>query len=362
MFYTFLLCTCACIIFDCLSWFRISKEKEKKTPAKPFVSILLAIRNEENNILNCLKSLEHLSYPNLEILIGDDSSTDSSLNIVQNFIQDKPQFKVFTIQNQLGNAIAKANVLAQLAHQAKGEWFFITDADVRVPRNWIESMLSFSDKASIITGFTWVQGKGIFAILQALDWAFAIAIAKVFSYWNVPVTAMGNNMAVRKEAYRQTGGYEKMPATLVEDFTLFKKIVMEQKQKFVQVFDISVTAKTQAISSLKDFFHQRKRWMQGTSQTHWLAKLYLLFKVGFYPVFLATILFERNTYCSEIAVLYTIKLFWQSLALYKFLDLLRKRRFFLAFGLYELYLAVLSCFLPIYYLLPLKKHWKGRTF
>ncbi|GAB4126332.1 MAG: glycosyltransferase family 2 protein [Raineya sp.] len=362
MFYLLVCFVGVCVFFDGLACFKIRKEQSKKIYEQPLVSILIAIRNEEDNILHCLQSLNQLSYPRLEILIGDDNSTDNSLNIVHKFIKDKPHFTVFQIKNQIGNAIAKANVLAQLAHQAKGKWLFITDADVQVPPNWIEDMLSSAEEASIVTGFTWVEGKGLFAILQALDWTFALAVAKTFSYWNVPITAMGNNMAVRKEAYWQTGGYENLAPTLVEDFILFKNLTMERKHRFRQIFASSVMAKTQAIRSIKDFFWQRKRWTQGASKAHWLAKLYLFFKIGFYPVFLLSLFLIPQNYYSEIAFLYMLKLFWQSIALYRFLYLLGKRQFIWAFGLYELYLAVLSCTLPVYSLLILENRWKGRIF
>jgi len=327
----------------------------------PFVSILVAARNEEANILACLHSLAKLSYPHVEILIGDDNSTDNTLNIVQNFIKDKPQFAVIQVKEKIGTAIAKANVLAQLARKAKGEWLFVTDADVQVPSDWIENMLTEGEKSEIITGFTWVKGKGIFAILQALDWTFALATAKMFSYFGLPLTAMGNNMAVRRATYLQTGGYENMPPTLVEDFMLFKKIAIEGRKPFYQAFSHRVMAETKAIDNFGRFLQQRKRWMRGALQTHWIAQTYLWLRVGFYPLFLLTILMQVASRQS-IFVLFAIKLFWQSVALHKFLKIIGKTKFIWAFGLYEMYLAFLSIILPIYYLIPLKIRWKDRIF
>lgn len=61
----------------------------------PSVSVIVAARNEENNILDCMKSLDMLEYPGekLEIIIVDDHSTDSTNNIISSFISDKPKFK-----------------------------------------------------------------------------------------------------------------------------------------------------------------------------------------------------------------------------------------------------------------------------
>jgi cellulose synthase/poly-beta-1,6-N-acetylglucosamine synthase-like glycosyltransferase len=361
MLYLFLCCTCFCILSDWLAWLKIRKEKTKTLPKMPFVSILVAARNEEANILACLHSLAKLSYPHVEILIGDDNSTDNTLNIVQNFIKDKPQFAVIQVKEKIGTAIAKANVLAQLAQKAKGEWLFVTDADVQMPANWVENMLSVEATSEIITGFTWVKGKGLFAVLQALDWTFALATAKMFSYFGLPLTAMGNNMAVRRETYLQTGGYENMPPTLVEDFMLFKKIAIEGRKPFYQAFSHRVMAETKAIDNFGRFLQQRKRWMQGALQAHWTAKIYLFLRVGFYPLFLL-MLFLAITSWQYVLILFVIKLFWQSVALHNFLKIIGKTKFIWAFGLYEIYLAVLSVILPIYYLIPLKIKWKGRQF
>jgi cellulose synthase/poly-beta-1,6-N-acetylglucosamine synthase-like glycosyltransferase len=362
MIYLFLFFCVGCIIIDAVACWKIRQEPFNQLSDFPKVSILVAVRNEEKNMLDCLQSLNNLSYPNLEILIGDDNSTDKTYSIIQDFIQDKPKFSVFRITYQLGNAIAKANVLAHLSHNAQGEWFLITDADVKVPSKWVENMLSFANKASIITGFTWVKGRGIGAILQALDWTFALAVAKVFSYWRVPVTAMGNNMAVRKDAYLQTGGYENMPSTLVEDFILFKTLVIKQEQSFAQVFSPAIMAETQASNSFKGFLRQRKRWMQGIEQAHWLTKIYLLFRVGFYPILLLTLVFEWQIFYLQIFSFFLAKLLGQSIALYRFLYLIHKSKYIWAFVFYEFYALILSLILPIYYILPTKNVWKERKY
>ena len=361
MFWLFVFLTCFCILSDWLAWWKVSQEKTAILSQKPLVSILVAARNEEDKILACLESLAKLSYPHLEILIGEDNSSDNTLNIVQDFVKNHRQFAVIQIKESFGNAIAKANVLAQLARKAKGQWLFITDADVQVPPDWIENMLAAGSKSEIITGFTWVKGKGLFAILQALDWTFALAIAKLFSKFGLALTAMGNNMAVCKEAYLQTGGYENMPATLVEDFALFKKIAIDEKKAFHQAFSPKIMVETKAIDNFGRFLRQRKRWMQGALQATWFAKMYLLMRVGFYPLFWLVLMLEAAP-LQSIFILFLNKLFWQSIALYKFLQIMGKGRHIWAFWLYDLYLAILSLILPIYYLIPLKTKWKERAF
>ncbi|MFT5914913.1 MAG: glycosyltransferase involved in cell wall biosynthesis, partial [Bacteroidia bacterium] len=88
----------------------------------PFVSILVAARNEQENIGVCLQALDQINYPNdcYEVWIGNDDSEDKTEEIVQKFITDKPNFHLLNITSTIGNAKGKANVLAQLAPNAKG--------------------------------------------------------------------------------------------------------------------------------------------------------------------------------------------------------------------------------------------------
>lgn len=130
--------------------------------ATPFISILIAARNEEANIVSCLQAISKLEYPidRFEVWVGDDQSTDRTKELVTEFVQDHPNFYLHTIEENLGKAKGKANVLAHLAHKAKGEVFCITDADVIVPTSWLKGLVTHWDEnVGMITGITLVSGK-----------------------------------------------------------------------------------------------------------------------------------------------------------------------------------------------------------
>src|SRR5688500_1606136 len=63
------------------------------------VSILIAARNEAENIITCLQSITRLNYPShlIEVLIGDDNSSDDTAKLVEAFIAGKPNFKLISI-------------------------------------------------------------------------------------------------------------------------------------------------------------------------------------------------------------------------------------------------------------------------
>ena len=79
----------------------------RKAPAAvsgtPAVSILVAVRNEAHQILRCLESLSRLHYPSgqVEILLGDDGSTDNTADLIRDFIRDRPQFRYLLIDHSM---------------------------------------------------------------------------------------------------------------------------------------------------------------------------------------------------------------------------------------------------------------------
>ena len=122
----------------------LSPEVGETSMAKdyPRVSLLLAARNEEKLIERSLQSIDQLDYPKdrIQVLIGDDNSTDRTAYLVEKFIQGKPEYKLIEVTTIKGKGRGKANVLAHLAEQANGEFFFITDVDVKLPQGWIKGL------------------------------------------------------------------------------------------------------------------------------------------------------------------------------------------------------------------------------
>jgi cellulose synthase/poly-beta-1,6-N-acetylglucosamine synthase-like glycosyltransferase len=193
----------------------------------PKVSILVAARNEEDNITDLLFSFKQLSYPKdkLQILIGDDDSTDATAEIIEKFTVENIFVQYIKIEKQIADLKGKANVLAQLAHLATGELFFFTDADIEVPKNWIEAFVAERKNEGVTVGLTLVKNKNWFEASQAIEWLFTLKLMKTLADFKIISTGMGNNMMVSAEAYWAVGGYEKIGFSIVEDYAIYKAII-----------------------------------------------------------------------------------------------------------------------------------------
>lgn len=321
----------------------------------PKVSILVAARNEEKNIRECLKSLAALHYPQdkYEVLVGDDHSTDRTFEIASALCEDHPQIKVVKIGENLGYARGKANALAHLAREATGEFYFITDADCRVRRDWIQSLLSAQDiPVGIVIGTTAVDSPW-----QNMEWLLALGMIKVFSDLGRPVTAMGNNMYITKEAYDSVGGYEAVPFSVTEDYELYKQV---KKKGYLtrQVVNEGSLAITKPAPTLAKLMQQRRRWMQGGVQLPPLTLLFLLLQVLYYP---ALIFIGIHSWPLGLSI-FLLKSSAQALLIGLVAYQVKRPVPWVQLVFFEFYSAAIAWLTSLYYILPFKVEWKGRKY
>ena len=335
-------------------------DTDSRQPVLPSVSILISARNEEVTILDCLRAITQLDYPSqgVEVLIGNDQSTDATRSVVADFIQNKPGFRLYDIHEQQAGLAGKANVLAQVARQATGQLLFFTDADTQVPPGWLTEMSrQCIGNVGIVTGITLPEGPKLFHKLQTVDWLYNLTLTHLVSSMGVPVTAMGNNMAVSRTAYAAVGGYESLPFSVVEDYTLFRAII-GKGYGFKNLLNEQVLARTKPVDSLREFLHQRKRWMRGaTALPVWMVvSLYghylagpLLLLIGFFQPVLAI-------------ALYLARLFMQTLIISFGISRLRQTQLWPYALLFELYQLLIGPLSVLFYLLPAPIDWKGRKY
>ena len=252
----------------------------------PRISILIAARDEAAALPRCLASLRVLDYPAeiLEILVGDDGSADGTADVAETAMRGfAGQFRVIPIIDTLGQARGKANVLAHLTRRATTDYFFITDADISLPASWISGLLAHAGPGvGTVTGITGVRGPRLFHQLQGIDWLLSLSMVQVVSDLGRPVTAMGNNMLVTRAAYEATGGYEALPFSVTEDFTLFQA-VLAAGFGFRQVFQANIRADSLPMPTWAALLRQRQRWLRGIVGLPLRLRLELLFFSGFWP-------------------------------------------------------------------------------
>jgi cellulose synthase/poly-beta-1,6-N-acetylglucosamine synthase-like glycosyltransferase len=231
------------------------------------VSVIIAARNEEHNIRRCLDAVLRLRYPQelLEVIIVNDRSTDATAAIVAEYAARCPFLKLYNAQPATGQLHGKSNALSQGFAIAQGEIILMTDADCAVPPGWVADTVKYytEESVGIVPGFTAIRATRLFEAMQTLDWFALFSVAAGGNRLGFPITAVGNNLSVRKKAYDAVGGYEGIPFSITEDYALFHAVTSSTSYRAVFPLDPEMLVESEPCFTWRDLYNQRKRWFTG---------------------------------------------------------------------------------------------------
>ena len=204
----------------------------------PFVSVLIPARNEGNNIAQCLESLAQQDYPQFEILILDDQSTDDTYAIIEAL--DTQYAHVHAIKGEdspKANWNGKSFACHRLAERAKGDWLLFTDADTfHYPdsiRRGVEQANNLNAQLLSVMPYQQTEsiGERIFVsfIMDFLPF-IGIDFQKLTQPNNNDVVGNGQYVLVNTEAYRKVGGHQAVIHALVDDFALAQQFVQNNQR------------------------------------------------------------------------------------------------------------------------------------
>jgi len=168
-------------------------------PSLPFVSVIVCSYNGAKTLAQCLESLGQLDYPNYEVILVDDGSTDDTSEIAARF----PDVRYF---HQTNHGLSHARNHG--AAVAKGEIFAYTDSDCMADPDWLYYLLS-----TLLSGdYAGVGGPNVSP--PARNWVQACVAAAPGGPSHVLLTDTvaehipGCNMAWYRWAFESIGGFD----------------------------------------------------------------------------------------------------------------------------------------------------------
>ncbi len=212
----------------CAFYTFLQKVKKSTIPSRdlPFVSILVPARNEEGKIARCLDSLLKQDYPNFELIVIDDRSTDKTGEIIEDFARRDSRITFVKGKDAPAGWIGKCNALAHAVGYASGEYYVFTDADTYHEPNSIRDSISYAveNKADLVS----------FVPLQELGSAWERLVMPVllssflngdpFHSVNDPEAkrayAYGQYILCRRSSYLAVGGHQSVRDEIVEDHAI----------------------------------------------------------------------------------------------------------------------------------------------
>lgn len=216
--------------------------KSEDPNAFPLISVCIPARNEERNIERCVSSFLHQNYPNYEILVLNDGSTDKTAEILWKLENKSNRIRIINGLPKPDDWFGKSWACHQLSEDAAGSYLVFVDADTWVQPNVINDTLArFRDyKLDFLT--VWPQQilktfweKVVIPMIYYVLLCFLISdYVTQFPRWIPPFlhkrlaplfsAADGQFIAFTKEAYRKIDGHKSVKNEIVEDVSLSRLI------------------------------------------------------------------------------------------------------------------------------------------
>jgi len=244
--------------------FMIGWRRNKAHLASPSysVSVVIAIRNEQDNIKRLIQSLKNQDYDKelYDVIIIDDHSDDNSLDLLSNEQLNWPKLKLLSMND---DEYGKKKAILKGVGFSESEIIITTDADCFFSSNWIALMsASFSDKRiNFVSGpVAFKDSSAIVNKIQDLEFLSLVGSGAGAIGVNRPIFCNGANMAYRREIFMQVNNYSKDNISSGDDVFLLHMVKKFYPGSIVFLKKYKAIVFTKPILNFKDFVNQRIRW------------------------------------------------------------------------------------------------------
>jgi chlorobactene glucosyltransferase len=252
----------------------------------PLISVCIPARDEERNIRTCVEAVLNQDYPNLEVIVLDDRSTDSTPEILRQLVAQNDKLKIIHGSDLPAGWAGKPHALYQASAVARGDWLCFIDADTFLAPEALSSCYAkaLETDADMFTIMTF-QILGSFwekTVMPLVMTALSVGFSprKVNDPTTKDAIANGQFIMIKRPVYDAIGGHESVRNSIVEDKAISEQV--KWKGYRLVVADGTKMARTRMYTSLPEMWEG------------WTKNIYLglrdqagLLWLGVFGVFLA---------------------------------------------------------------------------
>lgn len=294
LFYILVAATSIQIIYYlCFSSILSRKTKTNNSGTDLPISVLICAKNEAHNLKEFLPSILAQKYSNFEIVLINDASTDTTLEVMEQFRNKNSNIKIVDIKNIEAFWGNKKYALTLGIKAATHEHLLFTDADCKPKSNrWIQEMTSqFSTDKTIVLGYGKYESKKTFVNLLVRFETLLTAL-QYFTYSKLgsPYMGVGRNLGYTKSEFFKTNGFISHMNVKSGDDDLF---IQEAATRSNTTFTINPDSYTISNPPLtfKEWFRQKRRHVSTASYYKFKHKFFLgLFFISKFTFYTLTLL------------------------------------------------------------------------
>ena len=247
---------------------KLKTRKELKLPKikdesyKPFVSVMIPAHNEESVISSTVARVFEMTYPNYEVIVIDDRSTDNTASVIKALEKDY-NGRLKTLIREKDAFPGKSAVLNDALALAKGEAILVFDADAQMDKDFLTNLVYELQPKDVgaVQARKVVKNKDINLLTKCQNNEMTIDTSCQVTRDAVKgaVELRGNGELIKREALEDIGGWNNY--TITDDLDMSTRL-------HIKGWDVRFCKDTvvyeEGIMYLMPLYRQRRRWLEGT--------------------------------------------------------------------------------------------------
>ncbi len=244
-------------------WKRLDEFKNFNSREEITVSIIVPLRNEEDNITKLLTDLTEQDYPQtlFEVILVNDHSTDLTSRKIQPFCDKYSNIRLLELQK---HHKGKKAALDAGVKNSTGEIVVTTDADCRVGKKWVSAIISYytwCNKPEMIIGLVDMKSdNSVFSKFQQFEFTTLIAAGAGAAGISHPLFCNGANLIYKKSVYLKYADPLNTKSASGDDTLFMLKVKKDFKQGIKVLKSKTGVVYIKPQKNLHSFIRQRIRW------------------------------------------------------------------------------------------------------
>ena len=262
------------LLFTLIAAIAITKWESKSNMDQPKLSIIIAARNEVENLKLLLPALLKQDYPDYEIIIGLDRCDDGSVELLESYENSKIQW--IDIRKVADGWNSKKYALNCAISKSVGSWLIFTDADcIPSTDQWLGSISrETSEDTNIILGISpYLSAASFLSKFIRFEAFMTYFLYAAFTMLGRPYMAVGRNMAVRRSFFQNSDGYQQIKHIVGGDDDLF--IQKSARTGISMMLGKNSTVNTKPSKWISEYWHQKTRHLSVGKHYVWQDTLFL---------------------------------------------------------------------------------------
>lgn len=329
----------------------IKKNKVAFLDEQPPVSVIICAKDEADNLRKFLPFILQQDYPDFEVIVINDGSTDETEDLLRNLTKEHQHLRTTFVPTGANNLSTKKLGLTLGVKAAKNEFLLFTDADcMPEDKNWITTMAkNFTPGTEFVLGYgAYFHKKGFLNKLITYDTLFIALQYLGMAANKVPYMGVGRNLAYRKETFFAQKGFASSLRLSAGDDDLMVNKGSNGKNTRIEISPDSITW-SEPHKTFKGWFYQKERHLSVSSYYKSSSKFLLAFEpvmrgLFYLSIILALIFGHLITVIAALAV-FVIRFLVQLVIVNSSAKHFGQKKYFMSILAFDVFLPLVSLYI-----------------